>query len=176
MKRVFALWPHWLAIILFVLASLLSPLFNRVEASTSSSQPEPTISAIGPTPPVALCYAWRERTGRVTFYGGFSGVPYVYADYSLRYNGCDVVKNWVNCWAYTTLVSLRFDWCGFYQPASWNKDKIEVGANWTECATPVYGVLPCWGGNYVRAVYNRAGAAVSCRPAPGSISGRCLAG
>ncbi|HJP70554.1 MAG TPA: hypothetical protein VJ975_02450 [Candidatus Limnocylindria bacterium] len=140
---------HLVAWLLVIAMSLFSTLSNKVEGSTAPEAPEPpTVEAIGPIGDLPnFCTAWKTHRGSTHYFSGYTGFPHVYIDWQVRYNGCDVIKDWVTCSAATTLWTVDFTWCGFYQPTSWNKDLIHVGANWQECTVPPF---PACYNNYVR--------------------------
>jgi hypothetical protein len=149
---------HLVAWALIIALSVLSTMTSKVEGHTTPpADPAPTADNMGPVGDLpSFCYAWRTKRATTHYYSGYAGFPHVYVTWQVRYNGCDVVREWVSCSAATTLVSVRIDWCGFYQPSYWNGDVIHVGANWAECTTPISGVGACYG-NYVRQQIQRDG-------------------
>ena len=149
---------HLVVWALVIALSLLSTMTSTVEGRTNPAPDSaPTIDAVGPVGngPV-FCTAWRTHRATTHYFSGNTGFPHVYVDWQVRYNGCDVIKDFVTCSAATTLVSVQFTWCGFYQSAAWNKDLIHVGANWNECTSPIGGVGACYS-NYVRQYVRKDG-------------------
>ena len=127
-------------IILLIVWSIFSTLTSRVDASEA---PAPQAE-----PAALYCSAWVNQYG-TTILTGSEGGHWVYVDYAVRRNGCTVIPLWASCSAATSLVSVSFSWCGFYQPTYWNKTKIHVGANWQACSSPFKGWGLCWG-EYLR--------------------------
>jgi hypothetical protein len=145
---------HWLVLML-ILGSMffIAPMTNKVEASVARqevSEPEGYAST---------CYSWRER--RIQLRSGVVGVgPAVDVYMTVRYNGCRVYMLNRSCSAITTLISVRFEWCGAYQPSHWYQTHLHMGADYTLCTSPISGIGICWG-EYVRANINADGRVTS---------------
>lgn len=136
-----------LLIAIAIIATSTSAVEGRVNVLPDDA---PAAAAIGPGGDLpAFCYAWRTKRATTHYFSGYTGFPHVYVDWQVRYNGCDVVRDFVTCSAATTLVSVDINWCGFYQSSSWDQNLIHVGANWNECSSPIKNIGACYG-NYVR--------------------------
>lgn len=138
-----------LVIILFIAWSIYSSLTNHVDAAEA---PAPQAAPAA----VTYCSAWVNQYGS-TILTGSEGGHWVYVTYEVRRNGCTVYPLWAQCSAATSLVSVSFTWCGFYQPSYWNHTKIQVGSNWQACSSPFKGWGLCWG-EYVRTQITATGA------------------
>ena len=149
---------HLIVWALIIAISVLSTMTSKVDGHTGPPPDDaPSTDYIGPIGDLpSFCYAWHTKRATTHYWSGFAGFPHVYVDWQVRFNGCDVQRMFVTCSAATTLISVKNDWCGFYQASSWNQDLIHVGANWTECSSPIQGIGACYG-NYVRQHVDRNG-------------------
>jgi len=131
---------------------------GTVEAgSIPGEEPAPAVDSIGVGGGLpAFCYAWRTKRETTHYFSGFTGFPHIYVDWQVRYNGCDVVRDFVTCSVASTAISAAITWCGFYQSSAWDKDLIHVGANWNECTSPIKNLGVCYS-NHVRQHARRDG-------------------
>lgn len=139
---------HALAWLLLIVISIAGTLGTPVSADTRP--PAPTL------PDTAGCYAWKTKHISQTFQPAVGTRPTIYLNFTVKYNGCDVVRVYGRCSANVIVMSVKFTWCGFYQAASWNNDKLQFGANWTECLLPLHGFGPCYD-DYWRVTVDRHG-------------------
>ena len=136
---------HWIIILALVIGSLLS-FSPKVEGSQTQPPAQQTA-------PDAACGAWVNKTVHVwheIFGQGRAGFGAGY-----RYNGCRAEGLWIRPEGHTLLSSIRYDWVGFYRyPGA---SGIEAGVDYTVCATPIFGIAPCWG-EYMRLKISKTGA------------------